>query len=275
MEDWIRLADIVSKSAKILIVAPQDCNLDQLAAVCGLYLALKNSGKEVVVFSSQPPTVEFSSIVAADKVVNRLDFGKIVISVEDAVQTVEKVTNFLDGDRLNLVVHPAAGKKLEVGKIKINPASFGFDLVLLFSQKRQILDKIFTLEQESSSNYQIVSVRIGNNSESFEDFDIARPNAASYSEIVVEILTKLSLTMDLDIAENLLLGIAVATANFQSSATTAASFEAAAACIKAGAKWPKEVKFSAGEPRTSQAGESKPDPDWLTPPKIYKGSDKI
>ena len=80
--------------------------------------------------------------------------------------------------------------------------------------------------------------------------------------MIASILKILNLPFDEDMAVNLLAGIKSATNNFQSTNVSAETFEAAALCLRAGARQAEEKKVAS------------PSSDWLAP-KIYKGTTRV
>ena len=113
--------------------------------------------------------------------------------------------------------------------------------------------------------------------------------AASLAEQIVNLIARLRLPVDGDIGSNLLLGIEKATANFASGKVGSTTFEAAAFCLKMGARRqvkrpvfekrrPKTIVRKTQEPKEpplpQEEDKEKPQPDWLQP-KIYKGDTRV
>lgn len=240
------LGSLLTPAQTILITIPKNPNFDQAAACLALFLSLQKTGKQVSVLSSEEMTVGFSHLVGVDKIGSKLDGQDLVVSLP--MEKVEKVTSSDEGGRLNLVIRAKPGslpiKKEEIVFSSTRPT---VDLILAIGvDKLENLGKIY---QENKNLFEENPlVNIGPN--------FLNPQASSCSEVVADLIQNLGLPVDEDIGGNLLLGLREATDNFQNPTTTAATFEAAAFCLKTGVK---------SEPLVS------PSPDWLEP-KIYKGS---
>ncbi len=117
---------------------------------------------------------------------------------------------------------------------------------------------------------------------------------SSISEAVANLIISLNYRLDIDIAQNLMTGIASATNNFQNPNTSSLAFEMAGILMRSGAVRPNQgvldqrqaprqddfIKQTESKVRTeeierkenlSQPVKATPPDDWLEP-KIYKGS---
>jgi len=112
---------------------------------------------------------------------------------------------------------------------------------------------------------------------------LINPQMASFGEFMTLLLSSLKMSVDEDIASNLLLGIEKATDNFSLIKSTPITFEAVALCLRAGARKPlreflgeKKVEEKKKEEKKEEVEvlKTKPSPDWFKP-KIYKGNTRI
>ncbi|OGH41453.1 MAG: hypothetical protein A3H79_02090 [Candidatus Levybacteria bacterium RIFCSPLOWO2_02_FULL_36_8b] len=161
---------------------------------------------------------------------------------------------------------------------------------------------------ETFKDSKVINIDYKPENQGFGDIPLLGNNASSVCELMANLISSLSLKMDIDIASNLLTGIIAATDNFQSTATSALAFETAALLLKKGAvrsakslkkqdgikgdsfftptpqpktpSFPKatigteEKKPSFARAMEGQVDENNPPDDWLAP-KIYKGSTSV
>jgi len=289
------------ESQNILVMVPPGENLDTLAAGLAIYLSLAKKGKNVSIVSPQLPRVEQANLVGIDKISSEASSGKFVITLSDVLGSVDKVTHYLEDDKLNIVIHPLPGSQpFSKEKVSFNASKPSFDQVILVGvEDLNDMGNLYTQDTNLYSKVPILSIGkelIGQrlNAETF-----SRRSYSSLSEIATILLSKLNLPIDEDIAQNLFQGIAFATDNFQSPSTSADAFEAAALCLKSGARKSvvaqesirkqeparqpisQPVQYQTGKPaKTPEESEElkeppepeEPELDWFTPPKIYKSS---
>lgn len=275
----------------VFILLPQNPNLDKIAASLALFLSLKKAGKQVTVACPTEMTVEFSALVGVDRVQTKLAGRDLTISFDYIEDSIEKVSYNIENNKFNLVIQPKVGfPPLSTDKVSYSYSGGEADLV--FTVGARDLKDLGSLYQESKSILEkqpIVAIDNSSNRQ-FGKINLVEPNAPSCSEIIAHLISRLGLPVDEDIASNLLLGIERATKNFSSPRVGAATFEAAAFCLRAGARrttlrrklerrpkkkvplkpMPTEVS-AAKKPEESK---EKPSPDWLEP-KIYKGNTRI
>ncbi|MCE7897584.1 MAG: hypothetical protein DPW11_01905 [bacterium] len=272
----------------VLITFAATPNQDSIAAALAFYLSLKSSGKKVVVAASQPVTVRDSHLVALDKVKTDIGGNNLVITLNVPEDRVDKVTSNTEGGHLNLIINPREGAEPVTEKDIV----FGYsgavaDLILVIGAA-DLKDVGTLVEKEvelfSSSTIANISNQVG----SFGAINITDPSSSN-SELVTALLKELALPMDVDIANNLMIGIEAGTDNLSSPNMTADTFEALAVLYRTGARRqvktivPQQAKIVADMPiidtdsrselkNPSEAGQpvAEPQADWLKP-KIYKG----
>jgi len=294
-----------------LIVASPENSFDSLAASLAIFLSLSKKKKNVSIVSSKEPRVEYSNLVGIDKVKTEVSSGKFIITLKDVLGSVDKVTHYLEDGQLNIVVHPLAGSPpFSKEKVFFKTGEAEVEKIILVGiEDLNLLGSLYTQNKNIYSKDQILSIgtELKNNEINYEVFE--RKGHSSLSEVTTIFLNKLGLPIDEDIAENLFLGISSATKNFQSSETSADAFEAAAFCLRCGAKRSviaRELKEQVREIKNTNLSIPKndfeeqneilnqvrrdpkelpdedleeqemPDPEpednWLTPPKIYRSS---
>lgn len=260
--DFSQLQQTLTAVKSIFVILPQRLNQDKVAAGLSLFLSLKKAGKQASVFCSKPITVEFSSLVGVDKIKNQLEGKNLVISFTYVEDSIEKVSYNIEDDKFNLMIQPKEGyPALSTDKIQYSYLGSNADLFLTIgASSLEDLGEIYFKNKNAFDQGRTAT------------FDLTDFQAASYSEVVTNLLARLKLPVDADIASNLLAGMEGATASFSSPKTGPATFEAAAFCLRAGGQRSKaKVQL---KPMSQEVSAQKPSPDWLEP-KIYKGNTRV
>lgn len=276
----------------ILITFASVPNQDSIAAALAFYLSLKSSGKKVVIASSNPVTVRDSHLVALDKVKTDIGGNNLVITLNVPEDRVDKVTSNTEGGHLNLIINPREGAE----PITEKDIVFGYsgavaDLIIVIGAA-DLKDVGSLAEKEVELFTKSTIANISNQVGSFGAINITDPSSSN-SELVTALLKELALPMDVDIANNLMMGIEAGTDNLSSPNMTADTFEALAVLYRTGARRqvktivPQQAKIVADMPivdtdtrseaktpteAVSEVGQpvAEPQADWLKP-KIYKG----
>lgn len=261
----------LDSAQSFLVVIPQNPSFDQMAASLSLYLSLKKMTKSGNIICPETMTVEFSSLVGVDQVAKEMGGKNLVISFDYLQDSIEKVSYNVADNKFNLVIQPKAGFPPLDAK-KVSYSFSGIEADIIFVTGAQKLTDLGSFYEEARNLFQekpVVNLNLHSQNSQFGKINLIQPQASSYSEIVAMILKTLNFPSDEDIANNLLLGLKAGTDNFQSPQVTAETFEAAAFCLRSGARPPGKEKTLAGK-------EKKPpsSPDWLAP-KIYKGTSRI
>jgi len=293
----------------VFILLPQKPSLDEIAASLALFLSLKKAGKQATIACPSQMTVEFSALVGVNQIQTKLGGRDLTISFDYIEDSIEKVSYNIENNKFNLVIQPKVGFP-PLSPEKVDYSYSGGEANLIFTVGAQDLKDLGQLYQDAKSLFQkqpVVDIDVNSANRRFGKVNLIDPTASSCSEIIANLISRLGLPADEDIASNLLLGIEKTTKGFSSPKIGAATFEAAAFCLRAGArraaprqrpeKKPKKkvplkpmpTQVSAAkkpeepaaeeepisvEAPTGKAGKKKPSPDWLEP-KIYKGNTKI
>ena len=301
MENTFKTA--VDSANSILILLPTNPDFDQVAAGLSLYLSLMG-GKNIQISVSSPVTVEFNRLVAVNKIATELGNKNLVISFYDyKAEDIERVSYDIENSQFRLTVIPKPGMSAPPREqIKLTYAGVSADLIILVGgTSDKHFPAIFSKDLVGAK-----LIHIGNRSLTADPargiISFAVP-APSLSEVVFSLINEVNLTMDPDIATNLLMGIEDATNNFKSSETNAQTFEMVAALMRSGGRrfakaglepnafppgsipgqipvsqvpvreevsLPQEEEIQPTDVKDDQAVE-KPPADWLQP-KIYKGT---
>lgn len=284
--DFPQLKELIKQSNRILLVYGKNAQLDSVAATLGLSSTLENLGKVVNVVCPEKLPDGVRRLLGWEKISQDLA-RNFVITLTSAVGNVEKVSYYIEGEDLNLVIrpHPQA-PPFSPEQVKYKEGGGSYDLIfVLGSKKLSELGKIYTDAENIFSKTAVVNIDKQRENSRFGKINIVYPRASSLSEIVARLAESLGLKVGQEAATNLLAGITWATSDFQSPDTSAETFEAAAFCLRSGAqrlsvaphskKAPQE-EVPLLEERTKKKKANLPSEDvqskqdW-SKPKIYQG----
>ena len=302
-----RIKEAIEKYNNIAIVTATDPSVDEMGAALSLFLSLKSLGKSLSIATPKDPLVEVSSLVGVDEVKTVLgsESGDLTVSFPYKDGEIEKVSYTRDDNFLNIVVKAGElGLSFSEKDIKFVRGTTAPELLFIVGAARvSDLGRLF----DPAVLKDTVVVNIDNKAENqgFGDIVMVSNRFSSICEAMANLIVSLNYKIDLDIAQNLMSGIALATDNFQNPQTSALAFEMAGILMRAGALRPanqtprrklsmdfpedsrpfmpeiieerKKVvqdvpplqETPAVNPAPKQA--TTPPDDWLEP-KIYKGS---
>lgn len=269
-----QIREALTPAQTIFVALSQKPSLDKVAAGLSLYLSLKKTKKDVSIFSPKAMTVEFSSLVGVDQIKQKIKGRNLVISFDYIEDSIEKVSYNIENNKFNLVIQPKEGfLPLATEKINYSYSGSQADLVFVIGARDfSDLGEVYFKNKKTFEEGKTVNLNIKPTNQQFAKIDLINLQASSHSEMVALVLSRLNLPVDGDIAGNLLSGIQKATAGFSLAKAGPAAFEAAAFCLRVGAKPPRKSPSLKPMPAKISA-EKKPEPsaDWLEP-KIYKGN---
>jgi nanoRNase/pAp phosphatase (c-di-AMP/oligoRNAs hydrolase) len=221
-----------------VIVSPKDATFDSIGSALSLYLGLATLGKTVTVVSATPMTVEFSSFVGADKLTDRLKKRNFLISLDYQDGSIEKVSYNIEGNKFNLVIEPRPGfegfseKNVTYG----HSGAIGDTTILLDVIDAASLGGLFSPDEVTHLTENKTTISVGRHETTFGGIQCVDTTATTNVEVVYDLLTALKVTMNEDIASNILSALYMATESFQRSDVTARTFSVASACVSAHGK---------------------------------------
>lgn len=266
--------NLVNQAQSISIFLSDNPKFDQVAAALALKLTLEKGGKAVSVLSVAPMRVEFSHLVGVDAVTAKNNTGKdLVISLNYPLDQIEKVSYNDEGGKLNLVVQSKErAPRVEKEQLNFNYQGGKNGLQIALGAENPSRLGLIANQLETQN---LINIDNSSINSQFGKLNIVDTAASCCSEMMVAIITNLNLATDEDIANNLFLGLEEATLKFSSASASADTFEAAAACLRWGAK--RSVGFTPPQPVPPRPQFTKPKPvnspsaDWLAP-KIFRSS---
>lgn len=291
----------LTKAENILIVVSQSSGFDGLAAGLAAYLSCRKLNKNSSIIAPPPTVDDARKLYGVDQIDTLNERQNLTIVIENAVRNVDKVSYFLDRDRLKIIVHPlpeGTGISREEISFEQNTPKPDLIFVLGFSTQED-MDKEYVHEQLMGPKVWTVVINKNQMSQKFAQATFYNPEASGLSEITAQVIQDLALPIDEDIAFNLYSGLSYSTGNFSPARTRSQAFQIASWLVKFGAGRASfaENTTYAHEPQDfapesfhtepiSQSApgfvdmtpiekveqEKTPQQDWLKPPKIYKGA---
>lgn len=261
---------IIESDDSFLILLPKKPFFDQVAAGLGLFLSLRNK-KETTISCPSPMVVEFNRLVGVNKISSELGSKNLTIKFSDYdANNIERVSYDIENKEFCLTVIPKPGATSpRKEQIRFSHSGVSADTVLLVGGANE--NHFPNLASRDLAGMKIVhiGIRALSSSSGKNIISLARP-ASSVSELVATLIKESGMSLDVDIATNLLMGIEEASDNFSSSEVTANTFEIVAELMRAGGqRRPQVIQTRGAFPPEEQKKEAPK--DWLEP-KIYKGT---
>ena len=298
-----KIRELMAKNESIGIGVGKNPGVDEMAGALSLYLALSGVGKKATVICPTEPIVELSSLVGINKVGKSFDgdvTGDLTVSFPYKEGEIEKISYTLEEGKLNILVKAGEnGLNFNEKDVEYKTSAGAPGLIFVVGTPR-LSDLGTAFDMENLKDSKVVNIDYKSENQGFGDIPLLGKSASSVCELMANFLSSLDLTMDIDIASNLLAGIVDATDNFQSLTTSSLAFETAANLLKKGAvrqakyakkdviedsfftpkaqpQTPSFSKITIGTEEKKEGitlDENNPPDDWLAP-KIYKGSTNI
>jgi nanoRNase/pAp phosphatase (c-di-AMP/oligoRNAs hydrolase) len=297
--DITKVKDLLDKAQNVLIATHDHPTFDSIGSALTLSIGLSSLGKRVTVVCPDPMTVDLSNFIGVQKIQKETSGKNFVISLDYAEGSIEKVSYNIEGNKFNLVIEPRPGYDgFSEDKVHYTHGGGSADLIFTVDTDHTgALKKVYDDNKELFAGKPVVNVDRHPNTAKFGTVNLVDPNASSTVEVISQILSHIGVALTTDIATNVLNALYSATDNFQNPNVSVASFELAAACLKAGGIRFRGVGVAPSEEvparetiavkSPAQIMESKPvarpapvvssgqaPPDWLKP-KIFKSSGLI
>src|SRR3989338_9364137 len=180
----------LTKAEAVLVAVSENSGFDGLAAGLAICLSCQKLGKNVSIFAKSPKVSDAETLYGVDKIGKPAGKKNLVVVVENAVQNVDKVTYFLDGNKLKIVIHSFPGTTgVSQEQLKFEETLSKPDLIFSIGNKSlEDLTRLITHEQNIDSTVWIVNINREDVKQKFAQVDICNPQAASLSEITGLIL---------------------------------------------------------------------------------------
>ncbi len=187
--------------------------------------------------------VGFNRIIGVNRITSELGNKNLTIKFKgyDA-GNIEKVSYDIVNGEFNLTVVPKAGfKSPQKEQMDLSFSGISADLVILIGGANDSHFPILESPELSGAKIAHVGNRVLSSDRDVMSF--AKPGATT-SELVANLIKENGMSMDPDIATNLLMGIEEGSANFSSSEVTPDTFETFAYLLRSGGNRQPKTKLS-------------------------------
>ena len=267
----IELKNLLPNANNILITLPLNSDIDRFASGLSLFLALKQAGKNVNIASDITVLVAQSHLFGIQNVQKNIPdsgSGNYILTLEGVaipdsaspngwkVPALENLDWYGENNNLNLVFHVLPGQTFQPTNIVPRPAGGGFDLI--FTIGAAGLNNLGSLYLQNTKTFEGNVINIDNQAGNlgFGKTNVLDPQSPTISEMIADLIPSFGLSLDADIASNLLSGIFDATSNLTKEGMTADTFMAVANLLRAGGKKPGVVQ----QPQPIQSQPVQPQP---------------
>lgn len=306
MDDYLKQQTLerLNLAQNITICVNKNADFDAYASGLALFLSLTKTGKSISLFAKSPTVADAQSLYGVDHIEKESGKKNLIISIENAVKNVDKVTYFLDGDKLKVVIHAfPASNGVQENDVRFERVTAKPDLIIALAYSNQDeLRTDITHEQQITPDDFIISISKNKTVQEFAQINIHEQS--SYAELVTNFIENFGLNINEDTAFNLYAALASATKMFSPSLVGPRTFEIAQHLVGFGAGKAsfatarpvakpapaniiqtfdvdnKKTELPAQSPQDLEQSQTpieqveveKQKQDWLKPPKIYRGS---
>ncbi len=243
-----QLGDLNSRIAsakKVVILLPANTTIDILSAGLSLMLSLEKQAKDVKIVSDDIVRVSHSSLYGVGQIQNQFPKqtgNNYIITLSGVVEqnglvpSLEKLDWYPEGQNLNLVFHTVSGFNFAPTNVSTSHQASNIDLVFVIGASN-LMDLGNVYQQNSAQISQLPVINISNSSQNgqFGQINIVDVQAAALSEMMMQIMPGLGLSLDQDIASNIMAGIYDATINLTKNVSPD-TFLSLAQAMQAGGK---------------------------------------
>ena len=240
-EDINQAKNQLENARNILLALPANPNIDNVAGALTLYLSLSAAGKQISLISPTEMTVNYNHLIGVDKISTELNSQSgrnLIISFPYAEGSIEKVSYNIENETFNLVIEPRDGYPAILPEMMRYSFSNGnLDCIVTIGCKQpEELGQFYLSNRNLFSEKPVINIDINSNNANFGKVNLVDTTLSSVSELILNLMEQMGLTIEADMATNLLAGVTAETDNFSSAKTTASTFETAAMLLKMGAK---------------------------------------
>ena len=278
---------------QVLVLLPQNPNVDSVASALALYLALVKKGLSATIGCSSQMTVQFNRLFGVDKIKPRIGNQNLVITFNYPEDSLEKVAYDKDpaSQKFHLTIEPKAGMQpLDASQVEYSYTGSNADVIFVIGARSlEDLGELYQQEKALLDNKSktLVNVSTLDKNSQFGTVNLYDPTASGCAEIMAAVIKTLELNLEPDMATNLLAGIEAATQNL-TQAGSADTFEAVVELIRLGgqrnhlavapapsfSQTPTSPFFRPPMPQPMSLPQTplpSSQPDWLKP-KVFTGA---
>ena len=293
-------SQLVNSAASILVVLPNKPSFDTTAAGLSLYLSLREI-KETMIYCASQMTVGVNRLIGVNKISGEIGNKNLTIKFKGyEASNIEKVSYDIEDGEFKLTIVPKTGfVSPQKDQMELSFSGVSSDLVILVGGLDESDFPILSREELAGAKVAHVGARTLNLTRDVMSF---AAQGSGVSEVATNLIKENNLSLDADVATNLVMGIEEGSSNFASGEVTPDTFETFVFLLRNGGQRPPRVKlspmnfppgaipiqpFSSPKP-VRQAASTQPEPiaeeieakeelvenppnDWLQP-KVFKGT---
>lgn len=236
------LLSLIDASSSILIVLPNKPYFDQVAAALSLFLSIHDR-KNTSIFCPTEMMVGFNRLIGIDKISQEIGEKNLTIRfIGFDAANIDKVGYDIENGEFKLTVTPKPGFiSPQKDQIKTDYSGTAADLVILIGGANE--SHFPVLGSPDLANSKIVHIGTRGLEVGREVLSFAKQGSTT-SELIANIIKENGLTIDSDVATNLVMGIEDGSNNFGNSEVTPETFEIFAFLLRNGGQRMPRVKLS-------------------------------
>lgn len=226
--------NLIDSASEVLILLPSEPFVDQVSAGLSLYLSLRPL-KNISISSPTPMTAEFSRLIGVDKIGTEVGSKNLTIKFTNYnAEDVDKVSYDIENGQFKLTISPKSNFNSPTKEqIDISYSGVGADTVILIGGENETSFPILSNSEFKDAKIIHIGTRFLEVNTDLQILSFASP-ASGVSELMANLIKESGLSIDPDIATNLLSGIEDSSKNFQGPDVTALTFEIFAELLKLG-----------------------------------------
>ncbi len=238
IDQFSQIKDFINSAQSILVLISPASDLDVLAASSALFLSLEESGKDVVYASPELPSESNQHLVGTDRIKTEISNKNLIVSFDYQEAAVEKVSYHIgeETNRFYLTIQPQKSHQpLDKDTVEVGYVGAEADLVFLVGvSSYESLEHLYLGNESVFADTTVIS--INNYDSDVGDVKVNTTDHVNLSCAMAEIIRKTELSLNGDIATNLLLSIEKTTDSFRSLSITPELLETAAWLMRQGAR---------------------------------------
>ena len=220
-----KVKELIEKANDIVIVTHEHPTADSIGSSLAIYLGLTGMGKRVSIACPDAMTVSLSNFIGVNKLTT--DFGKknFVISLDYVDGSIEKVSYNIEGDKFHLVIEPRPSHEFDESKVHYSHEGTMADLIIVVDTIHLGgLKNLYENQKDVFATKPIVNIDRHPNNSNFGQINVVDPKASSTAELMAQLMSGMGMTLSVDIANNLLNALYIATNNFTNAGMSVSAF---------------------------------------------------
>ncbi len=201
------LSQVLNNAHNIAVIPSVLAGDEVYAASAGLYLSLKNSGKNPTLIYTKPVPEKFKDLIIEHEIVSNVDYRELFVTVDYSETPASKVNYEVENDKLVFKLGPVH-KNFDTNKVKAELRGYMFDTAIIVGAKNHNeLDAVFNEFSLRNGSTQIVNLDNSLENSRFGNTNVVDNTKDTLSLLVLETIVKSDLKLNSHVAKALLEGI--------------------------------------------------------------------